>query len=103
MQVTTDLKARTQNLSSTWAARSRELSDKTGAALHNLELQFWRNVKTLCQESRAVPEKLNQVITALENRAENALTAEKMPPASSTPATPPGKTQAASANASSPV
>lgn len=73
MQVTTDLKGRTQSLAKNFTARSRELTGKTEAAVHNLELTFWRNVKNLCEESRSVPVKLNQLITKVESRAESAL------------------------------
>jgi hypothetical protein len=76
MQVTTDLKGQAQSFASSWAARSRELSGKTEAAIHNLELTFWRNVKTLCRESRTVPVKLDQLITKVETRAESALNSE---------------------------
>jgi hypothetical protein len=73
MQVATDLKGRTQSLAKNFTARSRELTDKTEAAVHNLELTFWRNVKNLCAESRSVPVKLNELITKVETRAETAL------------------------------
>lgn len=83
MQVTTELKGQAQSLASTWAARSRELSGKTEAAIHNLELTFWRNVKTLCRESRSVPVKLDELITKVETRAESALNAESAATATS--------------------
>ena len=99
MQVTTDLKGQAQSLATTWAARSRELSGKTEAAIHNLELTFWRNVKTLCRESRSVPVKLDELITKVETRAESALSAEStaktasgsaaMPTTNASPVSPP--------------
>ena len=99
MQVTTDLKGQAQNFASSWSARSRELSGKTEAAIHNLELTFWRNVKSLCRESRSVPVKLNELITKVETRAESALSAESppkiaggsaaMPTTNASPASPP--------------
>ena len=90
MQVTTDLKGQAQSLASTWAARSRELSGKTEAAIHNLELTFWRNVKTLCRESRTVPVKLDELITKVETRAESALNSEITQAAASKAAAMPG-------------
>jgi|SRR5688500_16778354 len=90
MQVTTDLKGQAQNFASTWAARSRELSGKTEAAIHNLELTFWRNVKTLCRESRSVPVKIDELITKVETRAEVALNAENTHAATSKSAAMPG-------------
>jgi hypothetical protein len=78
MQVATDLKGRTQSLAKNFTARSRELTDKTETAFHNLELTFWRNVKNLCEESRTVPVKLNELITKVETRAESALAAENL-------------------------
>jgi hypothetical protein len=98
MQVTSDLKGQAQSLSSSLAARSRELSGKTEAAIHNLELTFWRNVKTLCRESRSVPAKLDQLITKVETRAESALSAEVTQPVMSPSAAMPG-TNASSAAA----
>ncbi len=87
MQVTSDLKGQAQNFATSWAARSRELSGKTEAAIHNLELTFWRNVKTLCRESRSVPVKLDELITKVETRAESALSAESTPKTASGSAT----------------
>lgn len=96
MQVTTDVKGQAQSLASTWAARSRALSGKTEAAIHNLELTFWRNVKSLCEESRTVPVKLNELISKVETRAESALSAESTTKAM-------GGKAATSANASPPA
>ena len=90
MQVTSDLKGQAQSFASTWAARSREFSGKTEAAIHNLELTFWRNVKTLCRESRSVPVKLDELITKVEARAASALNAESAKPATSQSAAMPG-------------